>query len=295
MAKLNVFMSHIHEEEAVAQFLKSRIEETFLGQVDIFVASDAKSIEPGHDWFEKIMEGIRAAKVLLILTSGESAPRPWINFEAGAGWMGGKRVIPLCHRGMVPPALPEALRRLQAVDMTEPAKVADLLSLLAREADLNVPPDLPAEEIAGRFREGAPAVQPREAAVPAQPGFDETLFAWLRRPGAHVGEEIEVTARLGDVTSPNVRVARAAGLDTATALRVVLHTHEEDYRPYIECMADGAVADTVDGLPRDTWGKAKLRVAATYELPSPVGVEATRLVPLVVIQSFARTQSPVGR
>jgi hypothetical protein len=76
--KTAVFISHIGEEAALAHSLKSWIESTFPDQVTVFVSSDLVSIEAGDEWYDKIMEALRAASVLIdetvkLLQDGNSA------------------------------------------------------------------------------------------------------------------------------------------------------------------------------------------------------------------------------
>ena len=95
-----VFISHISEEALLAEELKDIVESTFLGQYSVFVSSDSESIRPGDNWLEKINSSIEDAKLMLILCSKMSVGRPWINFEAGCGWVKRIPIIPICHSGL---------------------------------------------------------------------------------------------------------------------------------------------------------------------------------------------------
>lgn len=99
MDKPVVFISHITEEKEMAMELKKLIEESFLGMLDVFVSSDENSISSGSKWLDNITSALSSCAIELILCSPNSVKRPWINFEAGAGWVRDIPVIPLCHSG----------------------------------------------------------------------------------------------------------------------------------------------------------------------------------------------------
>ena len=112
-----VFISHIHDEAAVAKWLKDSISKLLLGAVDFFVSSDRTAIIGGDRWLNKIEDALRESPVVLVLCSERSVLRPWVNFEAGGAWVAGKRVVPICHAGMEPSRLPEPLKSLQAYNL----------------------------------------------------------------------------------------------------------------------------------------------------------------------------------
>ena len=82
-----IFISHITEEATLALTLKEWIESTFLGEISVFVSTGPEDITAGNQWFNTIENALDDTKVLLVLCSKESIVRPWINFEAGAGWI----------------------------------------------------------------------------------------------------------------------------------------------------------------------------------------------------------------
>lgn len=140
-----VFISHIHDEAAVAKWLKDSISKLLLGAVDFFVSSDRTAIIGGDRWLNKIEDALRESPVVLVLCSERSVLRPWVNFEAGGAWVAGKRVVPICHAGMEPSRLPEPLKSLQAYNLVLSQDYHDLVALLANEAGLNMPEFDPAE------------------------------------------------------------------------------------------------------------------------------------------------------
>ena len=110
---VEIFISHITAERELALLLKERIEKHFLGLVGAFVSSDQKSIEAGESWLDALSRALKTASLQVVLCSPASIGRPWVNFEAGAAWLKGIPVVPLCHSGLEPDALPMPLSALQ--------------------------------------------------------------------------------------------------------------------------------------------------------------------------------------
>lgn len=144
--KPTVFISHIHSEANIAIWLKETISKALLGGINFFVSSDRVAIVGGDRWLNKIEEALKEAPIVLVLCSEQSIYRPWINFEAGGAWIAGKRVVPICHAGMLPSDLPEPIKSLQAYSLTNPIDLKDLTKLLAELAGLDAP-DIDAENI----------------------------------------------------------------------------------------------------------------------------------------------------
>jgi len=99
--------------------------------IDVFVSSDQESISVGDKWLEEVDAALKNAQVELILCSQDSVGRPWINFEAGAGWMKGIPIVPICHTNMRLVDLPIPLNMLQGITASDTdgwEKVYKLLS-----------------------------------------------------------------------------------------------------------------------------------------------------------------------
>jgi hypothetical protein len=147
--KTVIFVSHISEEAELAAILKLRIEKDFLSIVSVFVSSHSDSLRPGAKWLEQLDLELGKAAVMLILASPASVTRPWVNFEAGAGWSKNVPIVPLCHSGMVPSQLPLPLSLLQALQASGPAKLNDLYEVIADATGCSTPildaPELSAE------------------------------------------------------------------------------------------------------------------------------------------------------
>lgn len=115
MSTKQAFISHISSETELAQCLKKRLDEHFPNALEIFVSSDRESIQAGSKWLDEVDKALKSADLQLILCSKESVGRPWVNFEAGAVWLRGIPVIPVCHSGMKPSDLPVPLGMLQSI------------------------------------------------------------------------------------------------------------------------------------------------------------------------------------
>lgn len=127
---MKVFISHIHEEGALASALKSELERCFGKQVSIFLAEE---IPFGANWFNGIKDALANADIILTLFSSLSTSRPWINIETGYGVMAGKTVVPLCHSGYRKTELPTIYMLLQSVDLADGDDFGRLLDQVAQK------------------------------------------------------------------------------------------------------------------------------------------------------------------
>lgn len=139
MDKRLVFISHIAEEKEVAIAVKELIENSFLGLIEVFVSSDQHSIGMGQKWLDQISAALKKCVVEIVLCSPKSINRPWINFEAGAGWVRDISVIPLCHSGLDPSKLPMPLNLLQAAKAGEVSSLKLIFPVLAQALGSTTP------------------------------------------------------------------------------------------------------------------------------------------------------------
>jgi TIR domain len=112
----DIFISFIHEEEQIARAVSEYLE-ALIPKTKVFLASDKWQIYAGEDWLKKIFDALQNAKLVILLLSKRSVARPWVNFEAGAAWLGGKHVIPVCFKGLSKSKLPKPYSSLQALDL----------------------------------------------------------------------------------------------------------------------------------------------------------------------------------
>lgn len=131
MTKKTIFLSHISEEGALGTLFKNRLEKDFLSLIDVFVSSDSRSIPPGDAWLKAVDENLSRAAALIVLASPSSVIRPWITFEAGAGWAKRVPTMILCHSGITPGGLPLPLGQLQAFVATDAARIRAMYGVVA--------------------------------------------------------------------------------------------------------------------------------------------------------------------
>lgn len=135
---LTVFISHAAPDADVARAVQGWIEEIFIGGIRVFASSDGKSISLGEDWRGAVEENLRQAGVVLVVCTGTSLSRPWVGFEAGAGWMNGAKVVPLCYHEIEVQSLPLPFSARQGLDLGNDQHLSRLLDLLAREGQFDV-------------------------------------------------------------------------------------------------------------------------------------------------------------
>jgi hypothetical protein len=114
-----VFVSHITEEAPVAMALKNLLEERLIGKVSVFASCDVHDLIAGDEWLKTIMTALKGCRVMLVICSRSSLTRPWINFEAGCGWIKGLAIIPVCHSGQRKDQLPAPFGIRQALQLED--------------------------------------------------------------------------------------------------------------------------------------------------------------------------------
>jgi hypothetical protein len=128
-----IFLSHIHEEKALALLVKQTLEDEFSGFVDVFVSSDGTSIPAGSNFLKRIEEGLVSCIAAIYLISPISVKRNWISFELGAVWVrniislgaGSHEIptLPVCHSGMTPSGLPAPLNNLAGISANQASQL----------------------------------------------------------------------------------------------------------------------------------------------------------------------------
>jgi hypothetical protein len=139
MARKQIFISHISEESAIAQALKKRLLADFLNLPEIFVSSDRTTIGAGKKWLDEVEKGLKTADLVIVMLSPESVGRPWVNFEAGAVWLRGVPLIPVCHSGTTPETLPMPLNLLQAGSLTDADSLQKIYDAVASQLGAETP------------------------------------------------------------------------------------------------------------------------------------------------------------
>lgn len=111
----------------------------FLGSLDIFVSSDRATIAAGRKWLDEVDKALKRADLQIVLCSQASVGRPWVNFEAGAVWLRGIPVVPVCHSGLAPESLPVPLSMLEGISLTDGKGLEKLYDSVAGALGLRTP------------------------------------------------------------------------------------------------------------------------------------------------------------
>jgi hypothetical protein len=139
MDKPTIFISHITEEKEIAKTLKEFLDKKFLKTVNVFVSSHEESIKLGDDWLSTIKKSMKDCQLIIIICSPISISRPWVNFEAGAGWVKDIPVIPLCHTGLTPGKLPVPLNSFQGGLLNNQDDITKVFSRIAELLNISIP------------------------------------------------------------------------------------------------------------------------------------------------------------
>jgi len=99
-------------------------------------------LTPGDKWLQKIETAIKEANLLLIICSPSSLTLPWINFEAGCGWMKGIEMIPICHSEQRKDRLPFPFSELQSLQLEDDRFPEALLHALCKHFRISRVPDI---------------------------------------------------------------------------------------------------------------------------------------------------------
>jgi hypothetical protein len=120
---LKIFMSHSHDDRAIADALASLIKDLFEEMVTVSYSTDQNAgggISPGAQWLPWILERITEADTTLVLLTPNSLKRAWVLWESGAAagvaLAAGKKdsVVPITF-GMKDGDIPSPLASAQAI------------------------------------------------------------------------------------------------------------------------------------------------------------------------------------
>jgi hypothetical protein len=172
----DIFISFIHEESETAEALQRFVNQMLSGQAKAFLSSDKFQIYAGELWLERIFKELSAAKVVLLLLSERSVTRPWVNFEAGAGWLTDKKIIPVCIKDLTKENLPKPYSSLQSIDLKYTDEQLYLIRSIAHHLGVEEP------EILNQFGGALAILGGPEATkkVEAQQGYVDQFGKELR-------------------------------------------------------------------------------------------------------------------
>jgi len=110
--RVQTFISFVHEDAGVAEPLAAYLRNN---GYKVFHTADDWMLHAGEVWLCRIKKELSEAKIVLVLFSHRSVTRAWVHFEAGAAWLAGKLMIPLCIGSLRVEDLPIQYRGIQAV------------------------------------------------------------------------------------------------------------------------------------------------------------------------------------
>src|SRR6186997_3173037 len=87
MSALRLFISHSHQDKALASALQALLTEVFGDSVAIQYSSDdapGGGIRAGGTWLEWIRTTVRHTDVCIVILTEDSAIAPWVTWETGA-------------------------------------------------------------------------------------------------------------------------------------------------------------------------------------------------------------------
>lgn len=135
----NIFVSHRHKDEALAQALVNLIEVAFeIDKKDIRCTSvQPYTLSPGDRTSERLRAEIRAAKVVLGLLSPDTKESKYVLAELGASWGCEVPTFPLLIRGATYEDVPEPLGERSCLALGKETNCTQLVEEIARVTSLS--------------------------------------------------------------------------------------------------------------------------------------------------------------
>lgn len=150
MSKPSVFISHIHEETAIANAVGNLISRMFPDTFEVYIYS--QEVRPGEKWFEALVEALQSCDICLVIATPDSIENPWVNFECGGAWATGSLIIPCCANHMTVAHLPEHLKPLTVIDLSSHSGLRTLMKELATKSGKKCPEATDYEAEAGKIK-----------------------------------------------------------------------------------------------------------------------------------------------
>ncbi|MFH0777129.1 MAG: TIR domain-containing protein, partial [Candidatus Eisenbacteria bacterium] len=135
--KHRIFLTHYTPEGPVARRLKAFLEKIFARGIEVFVSSDELDLQPGDLWEKRIRGELTDSSMILVLLSSDSMIRPWVNFEAGTGWLRNIPLVPMVHRELSLEQLVRPFSSMEGVSLREPKHISTLVRRIGDEFDLD--------------------------------------------------------------------------------------------------------------------------------------------------------------
>jgi hypothetical protein len=145
------FISFIHEEEELAKFICDSFNHLFVTHAEFFVSSGG--ILPGEEWLRRIEKEVEQSEAIILVLSENSLHRSWINIEAGAFWIKGKTLFPLCHGDLNMSEIHRPPSDFLSTRLYDPKSVAELIASISRILKLKAPPSFDVNDFCDKVME----------------------------------------------------------------------------------------------------------------------------------------------
>lgn len=109
----NIFISHVHEDDALLPDLKQLIERAGMGVRDSSITSDKPNEAENEQYIKReiLAPRIEWASTMVVLITHDTAQSPYVNWEIKHAVQLGKRVVGVFAQGATDADIPEELRK----------------------------------------------------------------------------------------------------------------------------------------------------------------------------------------
>lgn len=151
--KIEVFISHAHKDEELAQTLvRALIFGSGLESDEIRCTSFAPTgLSPGTDIAEGLRKDLKRCNYFMPLITKNVASSEFVLFEIGAAWVLDKEVLPLVHRMRPGQRVPSVISGLLHTDLSRIADVVKFLTKITTET-FEAPDQIKAPQIIAAAR-----------------------------------------------------------------------------------------------------------------------------------------------
>lgn len=111
--KKNIFISHVHEDDALLPKLKDLISQSGMEVRDGSINSDKPNAAQSEDYIKReiLAPRIQWASTLVVLITHDTAQSDWVNWEIKYAVEQGKNVVGVFAQGATDADIPEELRK----------------------------------------------------------------------------------------------------------------------------------------------------------------------------------------
>ena len=86
-----IFLSHTGLDNKIAEVVKTNIENAFLGQISVFLAT--QELLPSMQWKEELKHHLKTDNAIISIITSRSVAKPWIYIEWSAFWLNDKPIF----------------------------------------------------------------------------------------------------------------------------------------------------------------------------------------------------------